>query len=477
LTEKKLALAEAEAQLARDEKQRSVQTLVEQKDGSFQYQYVLDQKTVNDDKKAVTDAKKDLADTKAKQELEDAKAVIEAKKTAEDELYKKQQKILKQHSDDIKEEQEREKKTLDTYYSDIEKLAKDRLAELSQQYGDNWDAIAKTIETKLKETQAKFTAMTTIQNTWGDKGLQEALKDGDGLDNFNNYIIKNKNNITKNSNTDISEIAKEIQNIKDAQNDVKNNTIESDDIISYTSDSKNSISKVVESDLASLKSQFTTLQDTNKSIEDEYDAHYKKLADKQMVAQNDQQTSLKNFAETYSKFTDKFLELVQMVYDYRFTNIVSIGKASTDLIMQALIICEESFEKITEIWNKTHAEEDWISNIDISSIVADMDAFKKSVSDNISNKASLYDNNNNPLYSESARSKYVDTSAYANQSAYTLGNSNLLSPISTNTTNNNSNEKTIYQTTVQNVNVNADNAKEFFNSVVDMVDSITNLSK
>ena len=275
---------------------------------------------------------------------------------------------------------------------------------------------------------------------------------------------------------DLNEITNELNNIKASQSDIKNNTVKTEDIISYSSESKNQIGKIVETDLQSLEKQISTLKDTNKEIEDEYDSHYKKLFEKQNKAQTDQYISLKNFADVYTKFTDQFLELVQIVYDYRFTNIVSIGKASTDMIMEALVVCEKAFEKIVDIWNLTHREEDWISNIDINDVVADMNNFKESVLGYTNSKAGYYDDNNNPLYNEDLRSNYVDTSKYASQSAYTLGASNLLSSNNAITNNNTSSAKTVYQTSVNGVTVNADNAKEFLNSIVNIVGNLTDLS-
>lgn len=472
LTEKELNLSQAEFDLERAKNSTSNYNYQKKADGSWGYKWTSDKSIIEEKQKTYNDAKKDLAETKASQELEEAKAVIEAKKKAEDDLYDQQKKLLEKHSEDLKSQQDLEKQRLDNYYSDIEKLAKDRLATLEQQYSDNWDKIAEVISTKLIESQDKFTKLTDIKVNFGLSGLQDAISSGD----LNSYIAKNKDSMNKDVTLDLSKITNELNSIKTSQSDIKNNTVKTEDIISYSSESKNQISKIVEADIQSLEKQVSTLQEVNKQIEDEYDSHYKKLFEKQNKAQTDQYISLKNFADVYTKFTDQFLELVQIVYDYRFTNIVSIGKSSTDLIMQSLIVCEEAFEKIVDIWNQTHKEEDWIKNIDIKSVVADMNQFKESVIGYTSSKSSLYDDNNNPLYNSDLRSNYVDTSKYASQSAYALGTSNLLTSANAVTNNNTSSAKTVYQTSVNGVTVNADNAKEFLNSIVNIVGNLTDLS-
>ena len=432
----------------------------------------MDKSVIDSDTKAVTDAKKDLEDTKRSQQLDEEKKAIEVQKTAENDLYKEQEKLLKQHEDDLKASQEREKARLETYYSDIETMSKTTLDELAIQYNNNWNAIADSIETRLAKTQQYLTNLNTLKNNFSDEEVQKVINSGTDL---NSFLSQNKDNLNKSSGNSLKELSTELNNIKTSQADIKNNKVETDDIISYTSDSKNSISKVVESDLNSLKQQVIALQDANKEIQDEYDTHYKKLFDKQTTAQNNQYESLKKFADVYTKFTDKFLELVQIVYDYRFTNIVSIGKTSTDMIIQALVVCEEAFEKIVDIWNLTHKEEEWIKNIDIKSVVADMDKFKESVLGYTNSKAGYYDDKNNPLYNEALRSNYIDTAKYANQSAYTLGNSNLLTSANA-VTNNNSKTSNITNVTVKDVTVNPTNVSEFISNMIGIAEQVTNLN-
>lgn len=487
ILDKQNDLKEKQAQLQRDEKERSVQTLVQQSDGSWQYKYVLDQETINKDQKSVDEAEKSLKDTEKKQKYEEDKAVIEEKKTQEEQLYKKKKEYLDKYSDDLKESQERDKKRLENYYSDIDKLSKDSLTALELTYNNDYNAIANSVSIKLQQTKKDLEDLKTLRANFTDTKADEAINSGD----ISGFLSKNQNKMNEKSKVDIAEIDKNLKNIDSSADEAsksidylskayddllskkdKNNITDSD-----ISNTKVQVDKQVDINLTGLKTSLINLQDTNKAIEDEYDSHYKKLFDKQTTTQNNQQTSLKNFADVYTKFTDQFLELVQIVYDYRFTNIVSIGKSSTDMIVQALVVAESAFEKIVDIWNETHKEEEWIKNIDISTVVADMNTFKESVLGYNNSKVGYYDDKNNPLYNEALRSNYTDTSKYAKQSAYTLDSSNLLSSMSNNTTNNNSNAKTIYQTSISGVTVNANNGEELLDSFISLVERETNLLK
>jgi len=488
LQEKNNTLKEKEAQLARDEKQRSVQTLVQQNDGSWQYQYVLSQKTIIDDKKAVTDANKDLEDIKRKDELDKKKKVLESEKTEEENSYKKKKEYLDKYSDNLKEAQDRDKRRIENYYSDIDKLAKDTLGKLVENNNNDWNAIANSIDATLTKTKKSLEELTTLRANFTTNDADNAINSGD----ISKYLQKNKDKITEKSKVDNNDIDNHLKSIGSSANNANESLTQLsktyDDLLSKKDSSiiseediknrKNQINNIVNIDSSGLNENLKNLQDTDKKLEDEYDSYYKKLFDKQTKAQSDQQNSLKNFANIYTKFTDKFLELVQIIYDYRFTNIVSIATSSSDLIMQLLVDMESSYVKFQEMYNNMHeGDKNFtpMNSIDISQELANFEKYKQSVLDLTSSKLSLYNDSNNPLYSDKAKANYTETSAYSGLSSYTLDSSNLLSSTNS-TTNNNSNAKTINQYSITDVKVNANNAEEFIKSMLEAVESETNLS-
>ena len=477
LQEKKNDLKQKEIDLERAKDQLTVQTYKKDANGNWGFSYTYDKSVVDEKQKAVDEAKKSLEDTRQKQKYEEEKKAIEDQKTAEENLYKKKEEYLKQYSDDLKEQQELEKERLNNYYSDMDKLAKDRLAGLEGIYGDNWDAIAKVISTKLDETQKKFEALTEIKVNFGLKGITEAEKNGNDSSNVYSYLASKKDEVNKATKVDFEDIDKYMTSI---DNSAKSLSGTYDEILSKSStlkitdddvkDRKIQSDKVIKVDSDAQNTQLSNLEDTNRKLESEQDTHYKNELDKQNKSQTDEYNSRVQFADKFTKFEDKFLELVQMVWDFRFSNIVNITQSSMGYVMEALVQCEEAFQDFKHMMDKMGVN---IGDVDISDIQAKFNAYKQEISTWTEGKKGLYDNSNNPLYNQSVYDQYK---AYENASGYSI-NSNVLNSLSgsgaVSTVNNNKTLTNKTDVTIQKVEVQSDNAQNLISQLVTIAEQIS----
>jgi len=188
--------------------------------------------------------------------------------------------------------------------------------------------------------------------------------------------------------------------------------------------------------------------------------------------------SLKKFSESYLLVTNKFLELLQVVYDFRFNNITTIVSGAVSNILEALIQTEADYEKFAEMWNKMHKEDDQIpSSVDISSNVSGTASYKQSTTDYQTGKLSLYSADAFEKYasqigngiSESLLSKLSNYSASVGVSTSTSNSS---------TVNNKSNSSSSSTTNVNisQLDVNTKDAQTLLNQLLIIVQNKTNLS-
>jgi hypothetical protein len=92
LSEKEEHIAELEEKLANLRNQKTIQQLKQQEDGSFQWEYVEDQRAINETMEELEDARNDLQKTKDDKALQDQKDAIQDRiDSIEDEIDSKQE--------------------------------------------------------------------------------------------------------------------------------------------------------------------------------------------------------------------------------------------------------------------------------------------------------------------------------------------------------------------------------------------------
>lgn len=110
LEEKEETIRKLEEKLANLRNQKTVQQLKQNEDGSFQWEYVEDQRAINETLEELEDAKNDLKKTKEKKSLDDEKKAIQDEIDAIDdeiELRAERYEIMNQQDDVYYDEQER----------------------------------------------------------------------------------------------------------------------------------------------------------------------------------------------------------------------------------------------------------------------------------------------------------------------------------------------------------------------------------
>jgi hypothetical protein len=495
LEKEKTDLLEKQQELTNLESQKTNQVYQKQADGSWNFMYVSDKEAVSSKQKEVDTAQATLDETNrknalddAKKEIEDQKSVIEAEKTSEDTAYDKKKSYLDKYSDDLKESQERDKQRLETHYADIDTLSKETLKQLETEYNNNWDAIAEHITTTLTATKKQLEDLTTLKANFTTTEADEAINSGD----VSGYINKNKSKMTDEAKVDENEINTNLKNIdtsakvantsiddltqsyKDLLSVKNNNEITNEDITTR----KSQVKTITNIDSEGLNTSLKNLQDTDKKLEIEQDTHCKTELTRQSKAQDDELASLKKFSESYLLVTNKFLELLQVVYDFRFNNITTIVSGAVSNILEALIQTEADYEKFAEMWNKMHKEDDQIpSSVDISSNVSGTASYKQSTTDYQTGKLSLYSADAFEKYasqigngiSESLLSKLSNYSASVGVSTSTSNSS---------TVNNKSNSSSSSTTNVNisQLDVNTKDAQTLLNQLLIIVQNKTNLS-
>jgi hypothetical protein len=433
LQEKKNDLKQKEIELNNLENQKTVKYAKENADHTFSYVGAIDQETVDKKKKEVDDAKKAYNKEKSDQEYDKEKQKIEDSKTAEDKAYNVKKEYLKKISDDLKETQDRDKKRIESYYSDTERMAKTMLGSLKKEYNDNISDISNAISIFVNQSTQKLNNLKTLQANFTSTEQDEAINSGD----VSGYLNKNKDKLNDKANLDVKGITnylnsvdsgakianKSISDLSDSYEKLavskKNVDITDDDI----KDRKTQVDKITKTDSDGLSEQYKNLVDINNKLESEQDAHYKNELDKQNKSQTDEYNSRVQFADKFTKFEDKFLELVQMVWDFRFGNIVNITQSSMGYVMEALVQCEEAFQDFRNMMDKMGVN---IGDVDISDIQTKFNAYKQEISTWTEGKKGLYDNSNNPLYNQSVYDQYKN---YANASGYSM-NSSVLNSLS-----------------------------------------------
>jgi len=386
----------------------------------------------------------------------------------------------------LKESQERDTKRLENHYSDIEKMAKDTLKKLEEEHNNDWNAISDSISATLTRTKKALEDLTTLRANFTTSEANDAINSGD----VSGYLTKNKDKMNLKASVDESDIDSHLNSISDKA-DKANNSVTIlnktyDELLSKKSiniteadinNKKVQVQKQVDIDNEGLTTTLNNLKAINLAIETEIDSHYSKVIDKQTQAQQNEMTSLQNFAKEYTIYYNKFLELVQTVNDFRFNNIVVNVQASVDNVLQGLEVIAKAYEKYAKAYNKMHPDDTISSSIDISDVQSANTSYKKSVSDYQANVLSSYSAEAFEKYASQIGSGIGD-SLLSKLNNYSSSTSNINNTNNASTTNN-SNKSTTSNTTNVNINqldVNTKDAQNLLNQLLTIVKNKTNLS-
>jgi len=474
LQEKKNDLKQKEIELENLKNQKTIKYAKENADHTWSYVGEVNQEEISKKQKEVNEAKKAYDKEKSDQEYEKEKQAIEANKTAEEKAYNSKKKYLEQYSTALKESQDRDKKRVEAYYSDIDKLAKDQLNQLKETYDKNWNSIADSISISVTKVTKQLQDLRTLQSNFTATEVDGAINSG----NISGYLDKNQSKMNNKSSVNENDINNHLKSIdadaKNASGSIDDLTDSYNKLLSIKKDTditdndvterKTKVNKITKVDSDGQTTQLQNIKDTNKSIEEEQDGHYNKELTRQNKAQTDEYNSAVTFANKFVTFEDKFLELVQMVWDFRFGNIVNITQSSMGYVMEALVECHEAFESFRDMMSKMKVD---IADVDISDIQARFNAYKQEVVGWIDSKKGLYDNSNNPLYNKDVYDQYK---SYANVSGYSV-NSSILNGLSgsgtTSTVNNNNKSLTSSNAfSFNNVTIKADNPEQLWSQIL-----------
>lgn len=400
-------LKQKEIDLERLKNQKTIQTYTKDANGNWNFTYTYDKKAVADKQKEVDEAQSTLDETNRKNTLEDSKKEIENQKkqieelkTAEDKAYEEKKKYLDKYSEDLKEAQDRDKKRIEANYSDIEKLAKDTLKSLEEEHNKDWNSIADSISIRITQITKQLNDLKTLQANYTTTEIDEAINSGD----ISGFLEKNKNKLNQTAETNISDINKHLNEIDATAKDTKvsiddltdsyinlSSAKKDNDITDEDIDSRKiNVSKITTIDFDGLSKQLENLKDVNSKIKSELDSFYSDKLNKQNQAQNEELASLNKFSQEYLLFTDKFLELLQLVYDFRFNNVIINVSGAVNQIIEGLKVIAEAYAEYASAWNTMHPDDEIPSSIDMSGVNSANMNYQKSVSDYQTNKLSLY---------------------------------------------------------------------------------------
>ncbi|BCZ47589.1 hypothetical protein psyc5s11_36560 [Clostridium gelidum] len=378
LLEKKKALTEAQISLEKAKNDKSLyQYKKNEQTGVWDFEWVVNEENVKTAQDTYDKANKDLKDYQSDQDYETKKSELEQRKTDEDTLikikkdsYDKQQKILE-------ETQATEKSTFEYHYSDMDKLVEQEMKDLSAKYGDNWKIIYETIDKNLTDVEKRYDNLAKMKAILGIDGLASSSNKATNSNTAIGTTTDVNGNVVKNT----------------SKNDIINNNSESQvkqELQTYTDALQNKLDIMTKyaTQMIKVKAGFES-----------------SILNLQNVGQKAQYDSYTTFALKYSNFSDKFLELLQLIYDFRFTNIVNLSTHMQDLIKESLLSCEEAYKKFVAMSSAMGIDVN--GSIDISSALTEFEKYKQSVADWTKTKEDTYTNEkNNPLTNPTSLSDY-----------------------------------------------------------------------
>lgn len=436
LAEKKKAITEAQNDLTEKEialnklkSQKTIQSYQQQEDGSWNFTYTYDtsavkdaQKDVDDAQSSVDSANKDLQNYKDEQAynkevdaLKEQEDLLQKQMDSIDELTSKKNDKYQEDLKNLQDNQDKEKTALENSYSDMDKLVDSRFAELQQKYGDNWDAIVNEITTKTQSVQNQLDQITKINLT---------------------YTV-DTSGVTSSSDSDSSSEGS-------------------------SSTENTAITKVVETQFKDVKEYGTKITGQKKSDDSD-------MLNEQKSFQEESITSSKDFLTEQNNLYNTMFEVLQNIWDWRWSNLVEIANMSTEQILDLLKIEGDAYNKYVDMYNAMNPD-DTLSKVDLSSF---FDAYNNyqftSLKDYVNDKADLYDMSKSKLY---VGSKSLDMSSYLNSNGYSKDTN-----LGSNTTNNSSSTNTynIYgDISLPNIK-NGDDASSFFDGIVKIANQKNNI--
>jgi DNA repair exonuclease SbcCD ATPase subunit len=192
LSEKEEHIAELEEKLANLRNQKTIQQLKQQEDGSFQWEYVEDQRAINETMEELEDARNDLQKTKDDKALQDQKDAIQDRiDSIEDEIDSKQEQY------DLELEQ------INAHY-EAQKAAQEQF---TQEQIDLW----------LKHVTDVRQALDTLE-TQTRKGLDEVTSEtAKGMSNLQDAYNKSFINITSDLSSFVDAAIREFNRLEAAR--------------------------------------------------------------------------------------------------------------------------------------------------------------------------------------------------------------------------------------------------------------------
>lgn len=448
LLEKKKSLTEAQQALEKAKNDKSVYQYVKNSDGTWDFQWMADQTKVDSAQKAVDDAQSSYDDTVAKQEYEAQKAKLEQQLADEQIILNTKQKMYDKQLKALKAEQQSEKDQFEYHYSDMDKLVEQEMEDLNQKYGDNWKLIYETIDQNLTDVENRYDTLSKLKVSLGIDGMADSI-DTSSTSDVNGVISSSSSKSNDILNVDENKLKVELQQYTNA--------------LQQKLDTMTNYAKKMVDIKANLESNMISLQNQS---------------------QETQLTSLQSFAIKYTTFTDKFLEMLQLIYDFRYTNIVNLTTGMQDLIKSALLSCEEAYQDFVEMSEAMGIEVD--GSIDISSALSKMNEYKASVAEWTSTKQYMYNTtlSDYALSSDSLKDYYSNISSFISSDALSkIGSislpSSYLNSLSSGTVVNNksTSSDTYYQIGTIEMTANTDDPAETFNNIVSYVNQKASLQK
>lgn len=441
LIEKQNDLKQKQIDLERAQNQKTIYQYKQDEKGDWNFEWVADNDAVNSAKdnvnsaqtdvdsstSSVSDSKKALSDYYDELEYNASKQAIQDKIDEEDAKYKVVQQYLSDTSDALKAQQDIEKKQLENHYKDIDKLSKDYLSGLNQQYGDNWSGIATTIDTNLTTIEERFNKLNDLNVNYGLDSVAEGMNSS----NLDTYIEQRKNTIKGEVDVTAKALNQQLA-----------------DLVSYSSE------------MEKKKTESTTnLYDTQKAY-----------SDNSTKLQNDTNaTKLLNqleYLQSQNQLTEGMLNTLHLIYDEAWGDIVDVTTLSTEEMLKQLQIMKGIHDKYVEMWNDMN-EDDQKDKVSISDNIAELGNYKdNSIKDYISAKELLYGTGSNSL----SQVGKLDTTGL---SSISLNNG--LNTLMPSTTNNSTSTNNYY--TISDVSVNADDANNFLSSVLSLAKQSAKTSK
>lgn len=171
---RQLEIQELQLKLQNLSSQKTVQQLKQGKDGKWQFEYVVDQKQVEDVQTQLKNKQEELDKWEQDNTLKHQKEQLQAQ-------IKHEQDILKAKQDSYNKQQQAEDKVLNdernrinAHYRIIDALVADRLEELRKTNNNSWDGILKDIAKSLAKAEESYNKLLGIQ-----KSAQQILDDMD----------------------------------------------------------------------------------------------------------------------------------------------------------------------------------------------------------------------------------------------------------------------------------------------------------